>query len=110
MCQPSRERKGSVISLLLRLSSCSFELGEGARVEPAEIAALGGGGRILGGHRGEAREILALQDAVTDGVHFLAHGRVVLQLVRLHQDVAQRGSAPRPTGPTRRVLRLSRTM
>ena len=38
--------------------------------------------------RGDAREVLAVQDAVAQLAELLAHGLIVVELVRLHQNVA----------------------
>ncbi len=89
MCQPYWVWKGSLISPSFSFAMAAGELGsEDVGALPAEIAALRGGAGVLRGGRGGDREVLALQDALADLLEPLPHGRIVLQLVGLHQDVA----------------------
>src|SRR6202022_3596532 len=55
---------------------------------PAQIAAVRRGAGVLGGRRRDAGKGLALQDAVAQLAKLLPNRFVIVQLVRLQQDVA----------------------
>ena len=94
MCQPNcaAERLADLVLLEARENLLEFRH-ERARAVPAEVAAVDRRARVLRQARGERREILALEDALARIREALAHRGVVLQLVRLHQDVTRHGSA-----------------
>src|SRR5438046_1314217 len=61
---------------------------KGARARPAEVAPVGGGSRVLGGGLRKPGELLTLQDPLAQRQELAAHGRIVGELVGLHEDVA----------------------
>jgi hypothetical protein len=80
------ERLADLVGFQIRDRLVEFR-NERSRTRPAEIAAIRRGAGILGGRRGDAREVLAVHDALTQLRQLLAHGRIVVELVGLQQNV-----------------------
>jgi hypothetical protein len=83
----SLERLADLIVLQIRNRLVEFRH-EGSRTAPSQIAAVRRRAGVFRRGRGDAGKVLAFLDPLAQLAKLLAHGLVVVQFSRLHQDVA----------------------